>query len=103
MFDVLDDWVVIAVKHENSACQEVAKEIAQSVNEGQLHLDAVVLPHVDLNNLIDTIEFYEGPPQYMLEVKPPTTLEYSRFSLDSLSLIYRQLRSHADDSNLIDV
>ena len=81
----------------------MTKEISLSVQEGELHLDAIVLPHVDLGNLIDTIEFYEGPPQYMLEVKPPTTLEHTRFSLDSLDLVYRQMRSQAEDTNLIDV
>ncbi len=33
VFDVLDDWVVIAVKRENTACQAAVKEITEAVKE----------------------------------------------------------------------
>jgi len=38
----------------------------------------------------------------MVEARPVVNLEQSRFSLDSLSLIYRQFRAHQEDTQLID-
>lgn len=70
VFDVLDDWVVIAVKRENTACQSAVKEITEAVRDSQMHIDSVILPGTDLQSHIETIEFFEGPPQYMQDVRP---------------------------------
>ena len=43
VFDVLDDWVVIAVKQENQSCQNAVKEIARRVEENEMNLDTVIL------------------------------------------------------------
>lgn len=94
VFDVLDDWVVIAVKRENQACQQSVRDITDAVRDGHMHIDTVILQSLDLGNYIETIEFYEGPPQFMIESKPIFTLNQSRFTTDSLQLIYRQLRAH---------
>ncbi len=71
---MLDDWVVIAVKRENQACQQAVRDITDSVSECQMHIETVILQGEDLDNLIDPIEFYEGPPQYMLESKQTFSL-----------------------------
>ena len=94
VFDVLDDWVVIAVKRENQACQSAVKEISEAVNNNEMHLETAILQSLDLGNHIETIEFYDGPPQYMVDARPVFTVEQSRFSLDSLTLIYRQMRDN---------
>ncbi len=39
-----------------------------------MHIETVILQGEDLDNLIDPIEFYEGPPQYMLESKQSFSL-----------------------------
>ena len=50
VFDVLDDWVVIAVKSENSACQDVLKEIKQEITDGSSYLEPKILRE---DNLFD--------------------------------------------------
>ena len=75
VFDVLDDWIVIAVKRENQACQTAVKELQGAVRDGQMHLEPVTLHGLDLERHISTIEFYEGPPQYMVEARPVYTIE----------------------------
>ena len=102
VFDILDDWVVIAVKRENQACQAAVKEITEFVLSSEMHIETVILQSLELPNYIETIEFFDGPPQYMVEARPVVNLEQSRFSLDSLSLIYRQFRAHQEDTQLID-
>ena len=102
VFDVMDDWVVVAVKRENEACQAAVKELTGNVQAGQLHLETVRLQSVDLPNCIQTIEFYEGPPQYMAEARPVYSLDQARFSLDSLNSLYRQFRHYQEDTNLMD-
>lgn len=92
MFDILDDWVVVAVKRENSACQAAVSEITEKVEEAEMHMKTVILPDQSLENHIERIEFFEGPPQYMVDARPVYTVEQSRFSVESLELIYRQLR-----------
>ena len=84
VFDVLDDWIVIAVKRENSASRQAVKDIQQSVKDGQMHIEAVPLPSLDLERHIETIDFFEGPPQYMVESRPIYTVESARFNIDAL-------------------
>ena len=94
VFDVLDDWVVVAVKRENQAYQAAVKDISEAVDSTAMHIETAILQSLDLPSHIETIEFYEGPPQYMVEARPVFSLEQSRFSLDSLALIYRQMRAN---------
>ena len=102
VFDVLDDWVVVAVKRENSACQAAVSEITDKVEEAEMHMKTVILPDQGLENHIERIEFFDGPPQYMVDARPIYTVEQSRFSVESLELIYRQLRLYQEDTELID-
>lgn len=102
MFDVLDDWVVIAVKQENQLCQNAVKQVRQAVQENKLQLDSVRLQSTNLQSNIETIEFYDGPPSYFSQAKPNYALHLSRVSLDSVQLIYRQLRAQQQDTILID-
>ena len=74
VFDILDDWVVIAVKRENHSCQQAVKTITEVIDENVLHLETVILPSIDLKNHIEQLEFYEGPPQYMVEARPAYSL-----------------------------
>ena len=75
VFDILDDWVVIAVRRENEACQLAVKELNKSVQEEQMHIFSVNLESLDLHGHIETIEFYEGPPQYMADARPVYALD----------------------------
>jgi len=59
-----------------------------------MHLEPITLQGLDLERHISTLEFYEGPPQYMVEVRPMYTIEQSRFSVESLTLVYKQFRAH---------
>jgi len=68
-----------------------------------MHLEPVPLQSLELERHIDTIDFFDGPPHYMIEARPVYTIETSRFSTDSLSIIYRQLRAHQEDTKLIDM
>ena len=52
VFDEMDDWVVIAVKRENQACQAAVKELQASVKKGELHLEPVLLQQMELQNYI---------------------------------------------------
>ena len=92
VFDVLDDWVVSAVKQENMAAQQAVNLIQTQVNQSIEHIDTVYLEDTDVGRSINVIEFQEGPPIYMQEVVPELTLETSRFSLDTLQSIYKQFR-----------
>ena len=79
---------------ENQACQAAVKDISESIDSNAMHIETAILQSLDLPSHIETIEFYEGPPQYMVEARPVFSLEQSRFSLDSLALIYRQMRAN---------
>ena len=48
MFDILDDWVVVAVKRENQSCQNAVKLITEAVEDNTMHLEAVILQSIDL-------------------------------------------------------
>lgn len=89
VFEVLDDWIVVAVKRENNGSRQAIKDIQLSVRDGQMHIEAVPLQSLDLERHIDTIDFFEGPPQYMAEARPIYTVETARFTIDALQLIYR--------------
>ena len=102
VFDILDDWVVIAVKRENLACKQAEKEITQAIDMAVSHLETIIIPSVDLESHIETIEFYEGPPQYMVEARPICTLDQARFSLAQLDLVYKQMRENQEDMQLMD-
>ena len=68
-----------------------------------MHIETVILHGEDLSQHIETIEFFDGPPQYMVDAKPSYSLSQTRFTLDSLNLIYKQMRACQEDSSLIDV
>ena len=102
VFHVLDDWIVVAVKKENQACQAAVKEITQLIQHGERTMDPVLLDDIDLLNSISQIEFEEGPPLYMNDVRPSENYADSRFDLPSLQSLYRQFRKNKSDSNLID-
>ena len=51
---------------------------------------------------IKRIEFIDGPPLYMKDVKAPDAVVDMRFSIESLQSLYRQFRKNACDSTLID-
>lgn len=57
MFDVLDDWVVIAVESENEGVQEVVRQIRQAVKTNQSFIESFIIHDANLLNLIDTIDF----------------------------------------------
>ena len=48
------------------------------------HIESLYLEDTDVSRSINLIDFQEGPPLYMMEIKPEITLESSRFSVDSL-------------------
>lgn len=52
VFHVLDDWIVVAVKKENQACQAAVKEITQLIQHGERTMDPVLLNDIDLMNSI---------------------------------------------------
>ncbi len=58
-----------------------------------MHIETIILPSVDLQSHIETIEFFDGPPQYMQDLRPVMTLDHSRFSIESLQMFYKQLRA----------
>ena len=62
-----------------------------------------MLNSIDLERVINTIEFFEGPPLYMTEARPNYSIEQARFSVDSLSLLYRQFRANQEDTRLMDM
>jgi len=68
-----------------------------------MHIEAVPLHSLDLERHIDTIDFFEGPPQYMVEARPVYTVETARFTIESLELIYKQFRAHQEDTKLVDL
>lgn len=102
VFDVLDDWVVIAVKRENQACQLAVKEIAAAIEAGEMHIPSVLLQSADLKSNISLIEFFDGPPAYMQSAHPAMVLEETRISLDSLLTLRAQFKQHLEDRNLLD-
>ena len=103
VFDVLDDWIVIAVKQENQACQAAVKEITKLITvQGERTMDPVLLDEIDLMSSINQIEFEQGPPLYMNDVKPTENIADLRFSMESLQSLYKQFRKNKCDVNLID-
>lgn len=67
-----------------------------------MHIEPVILQSLDLERHIETIEFFEGPPQYMFESKPRYSIDQTRFTVESLRLLYRQFRRNQEDKKLID-
>ena len=55
-------------------------------------MDPVLLDDIDLMHHIEQIEFEEGPPLYMAEVKPADSPLDTRFTLDSLQSLYKQFK-----------
>ena len=102
VFHVLDDWIVVAVKKENQACQAAVKEITKLIQHGERTMDPVLLDDVDLLNSISQIEFEEGPPLYMNDVRPSENQADSRFEISSLQSLYRQFKKNKSDNYLID-
>jgi hypothetical protein len=89
VFEQLENWIVVAVKKENEQCQSVVKKIRKCIE-----LDAAFLESYELSNglslyeMIERIDFKEGPPRYMQEMVPESNLFEQRFSIDSLVSIY---------------
>jgi len=81
VFDVLDDWVVIAVESENEGVQEVVRQIRQSVNTNQSYIESFIIHDANLFDLIDTVNFQDGPPLYIQNVEKPTKMVDCRFTL----------------------
>jgi len=67
-----------------------------------MHIDSSLLQSLDLERHIATIEFYEGPPQYMQASRPRYSVEQARISAESLRLLYGQFRANQEDAKLID-
>ena len=65
-------------------------------------MDPVLLDDIDLIGTIQQIEFEEGPPMYMEDVKPCENPLDTRFTLDSLQSLYKQFRKNQSDNTLID-
>ena len=95
VFEQLENWIVIAVKKENEQCQSVVRKIRQCIS-----IDAAFLESYELNNgvslyeMIQRIDFKEGPPRYMQEVVHDFDLFERRFSIESLVGIYNQFRKN---------
>ena len=66
-------------------------------------MDPVLLEYVNLMNHISQIEFEEGPPLYMGEVKAPSeSILDSRFTMEALQSLYKQFRKNMADRTLMD-
>lgn len=89
VFDVLDDWIVIAVKKENRACQEAVQEISKAISREERTMDSVILGDIDLMGTISQIEFEEGPPLYMTDIRNSQVSLETRFELSSLRSLYK--------------
>ena len=54
---MLDDWIVVAVKKENQACQGAVKEVTKLIQHGERTMDPVLLDDIDFLGDISQIEF----------------------------------------------
>lgn len=55
VFDVLDDWIVIAVRTENQIAQKAINEIKSKVSKGVQHIDTIFLKDADMERRIDLV------------------------------------------------
>lgn len=72
VFNVLDDWVVIAVESENEGVQDVVRQIRAAVKTNQSYIESFIIKETNLFNLIQTVNFTEGPPLYIQDVEKPS-------------------------------
>lgn len=95
VFEQLENWIVIAVKKENEQCQSVVRKIRQCISLDAAFLESYELSNgVSLYEMIQRIDFKEGPPRYMQEVVHDFDLFERRFSIESLVGIYNQFRKN---------
>ena len=102
VFDVLDDWVVIAVEQENEGVQEVVREIRRAVKTNQSYIESFIINEANLFNLIDTIKFQEGPPLYIQDLKIPNLIADKRFTVEQLTGLYNDFKRNAAFDNILD-
>ena len=57
VFDVLDDWVVIAIKNENESVKKAINELHDAVKNDVQFLETIILTQKDLHSEIETIKF----------------------------------------------
>lgn len=60
MYDVLDDWIVIAVEKENEQAQEIIRNLKEHIISKSPYLDhfRFKVDTLELINEVNTIEFY---------------------------------------------
>lgn len=102
VFDVLDDWVVIAVEAENEGVQDVVRQIRAAVKINSGYIESFIIAEADLFTKIETIDFQEGPPLYFQEVSVPAKVDDSRFSVAQLTGLYNDFRQNAAFDNVLD-
>lgn len=102
VFEVLDDWIVVAVKTENDLAQQAVKEIQAMIAQKKTFMDSVILGESDLASKIETIPFEEGPPLYMQEHTQSFGLADRRIDTKTLRELQRVFKANSVGGDLLD-
>lgn len=102
VFEVLDDWIVVAVKTENDLAQQAVREIQAMIAQKKTFMDSVILGESDLASKIETIPFEEGPPLYMQEHTQSFGLADRRIDTKTLRELQRVFKANSVGGDLLD-
>lgn len=99
MYDVLDDWIVIAVEKENEQAQEIIRNLKEHIISKSPYLDhfRFKVDTLELINEVNTIEFYS---QIEVPHRPSLDMLQSRFSVENLRNIYNEFRFYSYEEYL---
>lgn len=98
VFAALDDWIVEAVKRDNKDCQRIVKNFKREIEANSTYLETPEVDSYELANIIEKLEFKEGPPEYMVRLEESLqniSFIDARFELEHLEFIYSQFKDNS--------
>ena len=93
--DAFEQWIIAAVKKENSVASQVIKVLEAEVKSDAAYLDNIKVQHSELESCIQRVKLDEGLPQYLRNFEPPRSMEATRLPIETLSVLFNQFKKHA--------
>jgi hypothetical protein len=109
LYEVLDDAILVAIKLENEATQQVVKKIEAHMREVHatgryrpMDFEEMRIPYIDLEGAIDRIDFSGAEvPLYMQNISvPEDPIVDMRMTVSMLEGFYQDFRYHAFEEYL---
>jgi len=93
--EAFEDWIITSVKSENQIASAVIKTLEHAVKNDVDYLDNVKVGTVDLEHSIQRVQLDEGLPKYLTGFIVPKGMDATRLDIETLQLIFNQLKSKA--------